>query len=468
MNKKYFCLFAAIIILFLSTKISPAQDREKAFQEQEIREALAETALAEKVDKNFLYDYGAWLRISPYRFGDPDQRRSMIVYDNRIWVKSTIKKHHEFYFRMKTLVVDYNNHASYIGDDEYLVKPKMDQGYYKIDLVNSLFDVKEARMIYPAVSLQLGRQYYLLGTGLIYNRVDDGANLELNYGNFESTILAAQSDKETEDIDRTRPGARHSRRHFVGIQLNYKELGRHQPYIIGLMQKDFNKEKPVDTFQNYRYDSNYFGAGVNGAIIPRLEYTAEFVNETGSSYGNSSTKDKDHIKANANVLQLRYLPEIFMKPVVTMRYLSGSGDGNRSSVTNTKGGNRKGTDDRNFLYFGYALTGYVVEPRISNLQVYNMTIAAKPIDNKEFMEDTEVGVSYYLYNKIKRKGAISDLNASRPRYDVGKEIDLYLNWKVMSDSTVSVKYGSFMPGAAYPNNLDRKITFFNINFTYSF
>lgn len=462
-------IFHSLVMVFLISQFALLEERKKEFEEDEIRKELEETTKVEKIDKGVLFDYGGWLRISPYLFDDPDKKRDLTIYDSRFWFRSLIKKHNEFYIRVKTLAVEYGKGDSYGGDDKYWIKPRLDQGFYKVNLNNVIYNEKEAQIVYPKITLQLGRQYLLLGSGLVYNRVDDGVKIDLHFTGFDNTLIFSQTIKSTDDVDRTRPDATHSERSFIGLQINYTTLGRHRPYLLGLIQRDHNEETPNNPAQGYHYNSNYYGVGVDGAIIPRLEYTAEVIKETGTSYPSFSNTKKS-IKASANFLQLKYLPETNLAPIFTLRYLYGSGDNNRGSVTNTVGGNRAGTKDTNFLYFGYVLTGYVLEPKISNLRMYNLTASIKPLKNKEkdFFEDAELGIGYYMYQKNKKDGAISDLRASRAKNDIGKEIDLFYNWKMLSDFTISLRSGIFMPGDAYPNTADDKVSFYNLNLTYSF
>ena len=459
-------LIAAFILSF--SGLIMAVNEEKSFVEEEKRIELEETMkLQPKADAGFLYDYGGWAKTSFYFFDDSARKRAMRSEDIRLWLNGRIGQNNEFYFRAKSLAVDYSHGDEFGAENNYWITSRMDQGFYKVNLTPYIFD-EELNTKAPKLALQVGRQYLSLGSGLAYNRVDDGVKLSVNYNGFDSKLIIARTIKNSDDIDRSRPDVDHSRRLFLGLQVDYKKLGRHQPYLIGLIQQDRNNENPDDPLQGYNYNSSYYGFGVNGILIPRLQYTVEYIQESGTSYASLSATDKERIKASANLVQLKYLPRMKLDPVITLRYLFGSGDKDRASATSTVGGNTAGTKDTNFLYFGYAMAGYVLEPKLSNLQVYNIAASVKPVKDKSMFEDTELGISFYTFQKDKKEGAISDLTATQTKKDIGKEFDLFYNWKVLSDLIISLRSGVFTPGSAYPSTADNKTTFYNINFTYSF
>lgn len=468
MQKRIIFGFLILVFILSFSGLSMAADEEKSFVEQEKRIELEETMkLQPKTDMGFLYDYGGWAKTSFYFFDDSSRKRAMRSEDIRLWLNGRIGQNNEFYFRAKSLAVDYSRGDQFGAENNYWITSRLDQGFYKVNLTPYIFD-DELNPKAPKMTLQAGRQYLALGSGLAYNRVDDGVKLSVNCGGFDSKIILARTIKSSDDIDRSRPDVDHSRRLFLGLQVDYKKLGRHQPYLIVLIQQDRNNENPDDPLQGYNYNSNYYGLGVNGIVIPRLQYTVESIRESGTSYASLSATDKERIKASANLVQLKYLPKMTLDPVITLRYLFGSGDKDRTSTTNTLGGNTAGTKDTNFLYFGYAMAGYVLEPKLSNLQVYNIAASIKPAKDKSMFEDTELGISFYTYQKDKKQGAISDLTATQAKKDIGKEFDLFYNWKVLSDLIISLRSGVFTPGSAYPSAADSKTTFYNLNFTYSF
>ena len=76
--------------------------------------------------------------------------------------------------------------------------------------------------------------------------------------------------------------------------------------------------------------------------------------------------------------------------------------------------------------------------------------SCKPLENRVGGRDMMVSLAGTRYRKLYADGAISDLAASEPSRDVGREIDLYISWKVSSDVSANVVVGQFSPGGAYP------------------
>ncbi len=457
MLKRVDWLIILLVIGLVMPQLVWAQEEEKEFIEEETRAKL-ETTQAFKSD--VLYDYGGWWKNSTYLFNDPDRERTMRAQDIRIWGKALIKDLNNFYIRIKAISVDYNKGDGYLGNDNYWIKPRLDQGFYKIKLFDTLYS--------PKVELLVGRQYMYLGSGLVYGRVDDGVRIDVRHVDFSTRIIAAQTVRSISDIDRSRPGRGDSHRSFFGLQIDYQVMDRHQPYIFFLNQNDNNRENPENTTQEYDYNSEYLGLGIRGTIKTGLEYAAEFIRETGTSYANGAQWTTSNIRASGTLLHLRYLSPSKFSPRITVRYLHGSGDSDRGSVTNTAGGNQFGTDDKNFMYFGYALTGYVLGSKISNLHVYNVLVSIKPVEYNKTFKDTELGLGLYWYHKEKRNGAISDSTATLNKKDVGNEIDLYFNWKVFYDLSVSARGGWFFPQDAYSDNVDETATFWGMSLTYAF
>ncbi len=468
MKRSIYLALSFAFIAYCFSGILWAEDEEKPFIEEEKRTQLEETIKVEpKIDNKFLYDYGAWWRSATYTFDDQGDKHILRTNDFRFWGKALLNETHNFYVRIKAIAVDYNEGDGYLGDDNYWIKPRLDQGFYTLNLSDALLGKEESRIFYPRTKLQIGRQYLSLGSGLAYSQVNDSLKLDMHWIGFDSTILMAQTIPSVRDIDISRPD-HHGRRDFMGLQVTLQALDRHVPYVFALKQTDNNREDPADATQNYDYNSNYYGLGVRGTIIPKFEYAAEYIQEKGKSYANGSATVKEDIKASAKLFHVRYLPSMKYSPFLTARYISGSGDKDRLSVTNTVGGNKLGTNDTNFLSFGYAMTGYVLNPRISNLNVTNILASIKPVQNKEWANNTEVGVGLYWYTKDKKEGGISDRAALLSKKDVGNEVDFFADWKVFYDLSVSIRSGIFTPGSAYPDGLDDKSKFYSLSFNYSF
>ncbi len=165
--------------------------------------------------------------------------------------------------------------------------------------------------------------------------------------------------------------------------------------------------------------------------------------------GLAGAPDAEHIDAWALDASLHYSVNVITHPNLSIEYAFGTGDSDRSAkVVSTTPGNKEGTTDRNFLYFGYIDTGLGLSPRLANLQMFKFGLSMTP---SEFVKKRNVSLNtnFFLFRKDKKEAEISDNRAVKSHRNIGKEIDISVVWNVFSDLSVSVDYGRFYPGGAY-------------------
>jgi hypothetical protein len=137
------------------------------------------------------------------------------------------------------------------------------------------------------------------------------------------------------------------------------------------------------------------------------------------------------------------------------------------SVTNTQNGNTS-KKDTNFLYFGYLDTGYALSPELSNLHVYRVGLELSPFEKCAVLKRLKTNINYYRYYKDKSSGGIGDTDATQASSDIGSEIDASLDWKIFSDLSLTLQYGHFMPGDAYPGATSKSEDYFSASTTLQF
>ena len=64
----------------------------------------------------------------------------------------------------------------------------------------------------------------------------------------------------------------------------------------------------------------------------------------------------------------------------------------------------------------------------------------------ERFRDLEVGVDFYSFWKQKKSGPVSDFRANVATRELGHEVDIYANWRLLSDLSVMLRYGRFWTG----------------------
>ena len=437
-----------------------AQDvQQQRILEEERRREMDEQARTDAAfDQPFVWDVGGWIHSEFIQLDDaPDREQRTLRYlDLRLWAEARISKRYVVYVRSQTEYTDFNSGDQFESEDDNELRAfHIDQAYVEGDLSSENDEI----------TVRLGRQFYSLGRGLLFNGLGYGGMGSWSSGRLGVRAFLAHSIIHDDDIDQSLPNNDDSRRAFGALELNYRLDGRHRVYGMALVERDLNKEDPENALQDWDYNANYLGAGARGQVAGDLHYALEGTYEFGSSIAAGSTEAED-IRAFAFTVMLDYRPEAGLSPYFAVEYLFGSGDGDRGSVTDTASGNLAGTDDEGFLPFGFVQTGYSLFPRLSNIHIFRLGGSFRPLESVEMFRYLEVGAFGYLYRKDEADAPISDSRSFLQDVDVGKEVDLFLRWRVASDVGISINYGRFMPGDAYAEQQDRD--FISAGMTYSF
>ncbi|MFC1666333.1 alginate export family protein [Candidatus Omnitrophota bacterium] len=431
------------LIILLSGEAFGAERDRRIEEEKRLTLQETEQRVLEKEDR-FAFDWGGWInhRFDNYHNDDNDRLTEDVIdhtnsIDTRLWLKAVLRNpldssgefEHSLYIRLK----DYYIHRR--PDDNDRDGPHLDYAYLTLD--------------FQPLWFRLGRGYFDVGRGIACSNVNDGAELFLIIPKWKFNLFLSQTLPHEDNIDISVPGYdKESDRVFYGFESTYFLNETNNVYGFFLMQRDSSDEDPENTSQDYTYDSEYTGVGVDGEAWGKIKYWGEFIMQTGQSYTTGTNEQRD-ISAWAGNVGIKYETEVYSHPAVSFEYALGSGDPDRSSVTNTQNGNTSG-DDNNFLYFGYIETGYALSPLLSNLEFYKLQASFKPLEQCQIFKRLTMDISYYLYRKDEETGAIYDLDATENDADIGKEIDVRIFWQAFSDLSFEVQYGHFYPGDAYP------------------
>ena len=137
-----------------------------------------------------------------------------------------------------------------------------------------------------------------------------------------------------------------------------------------------------------------------------------------------------------------------------------------TAPTNARGGNRIGTVDNSFIAFGLRDTGIALAPTLSNLHIWRVSASFSPLEHWEPFRDFELGTNWFLYHKNQERGAISDPLADQFNGQVGWEMDYFLNWRLASDISWTMRYGMFFPGPAYSDRGQRHFLFTGLTWSF--
>ena len=456
-----------IVLFFLAQMARGETPEEQRRIEEEKRAALEETELRIlQGEDRLVLDYGGWIdfRYDDYENDDNDSStRDALGHtyslDYRLWLKATLKppisasyqNEHSLYIRLKDLHIhrrpdDINRRYDHDG-------PHLDYGYLVLD--------------FRPFWLEIGRRYFSVGQGIAYSNVNDGGELVATFGDWNLKGLVSGTLPHEDNIDTSVPGwGKKSDRTYYGLEGTYMGIANHGIYGYLLVQRDDSEEDPEDSTHIYTYDSEYLGLGSQGKIMSRMHYWAEIIRETGKSHIYNTGEEKD-VDAWAGDFGITYEWDFYSRPNLSLEYAFGSGDSDRTSVTDTQDGNTFG-DDRNFLYFGYLPAGYALSPRLSNLHFYKAGVLLKPLEKFYLFRNLTLGMDYYRYYKDKKEGGIYDTDATLSDDDIGTGVDLNISWQIFSDLSWSLQYGHFKPGNAYPDSADDSENYFSTGVTFTF
>lgn len=452
--------------LFMAEPAAAQLTAEERRAEERVRMALdpAELSIL-KTERRLVMEYGVWINhlFSDYKDDDnhsaaKDATNLTYALDQRLWVRATLRppangsdgNEHSVYLRVKNKETwrdpaDANGRFDWKG-------PHLDYAFLTLDLR-------------PGV-LQAGRRFFQVGQGLAYSNVNDGAELLISGSTWSLMGFVSRTLPHEDNIDLSVPGGKESGRTFYAVEGKYLGIPNHGVSGYALWQVDDDEEHPEHQTQDFDYNSEYFGLGFEGKLFANLRYANELIFETGQSV-TSATNQRQEITAWAMDASFTYDVQLPLQPTVSFEYAFGSGDSDRTNVTDTISGNAAGRDT-NFLYFGYLPTGYALSPRLSNLRMVKGGISLKPLEKFSFLKELTCSLDVYRFSKEESQGGIFDVQASQSNRDIGVEIDLTLSWQILSDLNLAIEYGHFEPGDAYPASTNDETQYFSVGVTTTF
>ena len=480
MPKKYIFLFIIICIALAlnSGMTSYAQDsssdtaEEEKLTEEEVVRELKKIPIEPPVKEEILsFRMGGWFTSIFRDYTDTDndaEDKDLVSWslynDLRLWSRLTYQNEYSLYLRLKHAYTRRDISArstSYKGDHD---GPHLDMAY---------INIKKPNWKLP-LDLTIGRQYLFIGRGIAYSDVHYGIKYKARFvDSLYLKTFASISDENEYNIDQSVPNyGKTNDRIFAGAELAYSGIKNNILYGYMLIQKDKNTRFPPETpTQSYRYNSEYYGLGLQ-SNMPKsnFNYWLEVIKEEGSSYTDTAAvgleeKDIDAWAANAG---LKYAFSLPLHPTAELEYAYSSGDKDRSSVTNTRNGGNVSGSDTNFLYFGSYFAGYALAPRLSNMHLYKLDFSFRPLEKFKFGKGIACGFKYFKYLKDKKTGGIYDTDATLNSIDIGQEANFYFYWRLSKKLMWSNRYGIFFPGDAYPTSTNNNTQYFYTRFTINF
>ncbi len=413
------------------------------------------------------WQWGGWLEYYYFNFDDGIQGSRQVQRPAiSLWTRLSIDNGaHEIFARTRLRYTEFE-----FGDEidrrQDWDGPDFDRVWYQIDFRKAFGGDSDDGNPNNLI-IRAGRQPVIFGTGYAFDRPIDAVTLHGRLDDLRIMGVFGKSIPSFPNIDRSDAVDTHSHRHFYGVQLSYAGLARHEPFVYALWNNDKTDERPKDLFQNYSYDTFYFGAGSRGEIARNLNYWVEGVWESGRSFGDGMFLRRNVVEAYGWDAGVEYLWDAPTRPRAAFEYMFASGDGNRRfSPTNAAGGNRGDRHDSSFNAFGFRNTGLALAPALSNIHILKLSGSCVPFAEHELFKDFEVGADFFVYHKNQSGGAISDFTADRRNGYVGWEMDYYLNWRFASDLSWTFRWGTFFPGSAYTDDDSRHFLFTGLTWSF--
>jgi len=446
----------------------PPRLREEVFQRSLFfeRERIEEFARAVPPTQPALIEWGGFYVPSYTFYDDIDGGHAHMTWqDFRLWTQIRVDEVHRVFARMQMQYIDFAAGDAHGFPGHDLIGPDLEIGYYELDVSGAA--KKYCGQEWPVQVLgRGGRQWVEVGRGIALGEILDVGLFIVEAKDFVFRGFAGRNVESTDNIDLSVPGFSRSRRNVYGGEFIYTGLDRHQPYTFFVIQRDWSEERPVDPFQDYRYNSQYYGVGSRGALSADLRYSLESIWEFGHSAARGQQDDSEGIHAYAFDGELDYYAPHPLKPVGMLEYAYASGDGDRRSATTAVNGNTPGTNDTAFQGFGYVNSGLALAARFTNLQFVRLGGRLTPYENKVRLGRIDVGLDYYFLWKTDRHGPISDFRADRTSPDIGQEVDVFLEWRIFSDLAWTIRYARFFPGRAYSDDEPRDYLYTGLNFSF--
>ncbi len=474
---------AAVCAIFCFSSTVRAQTNLERFNRQldQIRQDQQQRAPKDvPIGQRAFFDYGGYFTFD-YLTVDDSRKDNHVLkqYDTVLYSRLNFDGAHEFFIRARGTYQDFNEDDSFNGKgDQWLPQSYLDRAYYRFDLQKAASVYYGKDLSYNVVA-EGGRDLVYWANGLTLAQVLDGAMINVAGGPFSFELIAGQTPEHTVDFDSSRPHFdTQTKRDFYGAMLS-TQIGVHRPYVYVLFQQDDNNDVTLvttPTVTRFGYNSHYVGVGSTGALTDKLLYGAELVYEGGESLSNSFAinppfisavnQTSNDIEAYAADFRLDYLVNDAYRTRLSAEFIAASGDDNRlTNSSTTFGGSKPGTKDRAFNAFGALNTGLAFAPGVSNLIVGRAGISSFPLSDFSKFRRMQMGADVFVYGKV-QDGAPIDESTSVNTY-LGWEPDVFINWQIVSDVTLAVRYGVFIPSnRAFLDDSTRQ--FFSIGLTFAF
>jgi len=446
-------IFLLIIITFSLNAFSQS-DEERFFYGANVDEDMQSVTPDDSFSLKGI-QYGVILTpVYLYEESDDGKLGSYII-NAKVWGKSYLWSNSFLYIRGKNSYMGTTNTEGMYEGVESDNVADLDLAYLSANFAGNAFNISA------------GRKFYTIGTGLVLNGRGDGGEISW-YGSLLSMkalgLYTGLLNKDNNPYGLSdRDIADGAKRVFGGGTITAAFLNQ-KLYLFGLAQIDQGDEEDD---AKTRYNSQYYGAGLEGVVLQNASYFAEFIYETGKSYISGSDEEST-IAAYAVNSGFNYYFPVALNPAFLAQYAFGSGDKYRRDYTSSVRPLNSTGDDTGFIYFGTFSGGYALKPALSNIHIFRAGLSCTPFSWAESMYVRKMSLigKYSYYMKDKKESAINDAEGGLEESFVGQGIDLSLRWQIFYDLSMYINYGLFLPGDAFDDEGARNFVMSGVNISF--
>jgi len=438
MNKlKYIILLILVISSSSVFSQSAERDEDRFFYGARVDADMQSVTKSDSFSTKGI-QYGAILNpVYLYEENDSGKLGTYII-NARIWAKTYLWSNSFLYVRGKNSFMGVASQDGMYEGVEPDNVADLDLAYLSMNLFDN------------AINFSGGRKFYSIGTGLVLNGRGDGGELSWFGSILSIKILGLYTGLLMKDNNpyglSDKDVADGAKRAFGGGTIAADFLNQ-KLYAFGLAQVDRGKE---ETGSKSRYNSEYYGGGLEGVVLQDISYFAEYIYEKGESYLDGTEK-KSSIAAYAVNSGLSWFIPLPLNPTLILQYAFGSGDKYRTDYTSSTRPSSSTGDDTGFIYFGTFSGGYALKPTLSNIHVYRGGLSIAPFSwaDSRYIKNMSLSGKYSYYMKDKKESTIGSGEAALPETNIGQGVDVSLRWQIFYDLSMYVNYGMFMPGDAF-------------------
>lgn len=333
---------------------------------------------------------------------------------------------------------------------------------YGLDTATLTFVYQKPEVDLLSVKWTLGRFSLSDPTGLVVNHPVDGTKLVFQFkdaaltlvGGYTGWIPRASSGVTLSLVDQASAAEEFASPRFIGsLEGTTTVFQAHALTVSALAQQDLNPRSSFvpewsTVFSGEKggtLDSQYLTLKASGPLVGPVTY------DLFGTFGAGSTLSWLEAAGSSTGYQYEYRPILsslvggtlwvsvptFLASTLNVRVLAASGDPDATSTTE---GN---TEDSSLLFLPITAgsLGTVFNPALSNLIFYEIGANLIPMDSLPLSVDVKLlGFQRAVEGVVNAPGVLRSGGLW-----LGQELDLGLNYQVLSDLSVSVSGGAFLP-----------------------